>query len=186
MYHISRRPLTTLALSTVRTHNKRLSNSRGLVSWQGAPVYTLLSTRPGQTRLFRVAFSTSTRSKHSFGEGTPFPPSLPTLSYHNANLHADFDPYNYTKGRWLRNDAIERKARFIQFDFDALCRKIVALCPGALSITSCEKIEGGSNRVFVFHTDNGERLVAKLPFSVAGPPRYTTGSEVATVEYCTF
>ena len=114
------------------------------------------------------------------------PPSPLRKAYHNAKLNTDFDPYNYTKGRWLRNDAIERKARFIQFDFDALCRKIVALCPGAHSVTSCEKIEGGSNRVFIFQTDDGNRLVAKLPFSVAGPPRYTTGSEVATVEYCTF
>ncbi|KAL8717762.1 MAG: hypothetical protein Q9225_005023 [Loekoesia sp. 1 TL-2023] len=31
--------------------------------------------------------------------------------------------------------------------------------------------------------DNGRRVVAKLPFSLAGPPRLTTDSEVATIRH---
>ncbi|KAI9669662.1 MAG: hypothetical protein M1831_007358 [Alyxoria varia] len=53
----------------------------------------------------------------------------------------------------------------------------------ATSIESYDKKEGGFNRVFVFVLDNGKRIVAKLPFSLAGPPRLITNSEVATVKY---
>jgi hypothetical protein len=96
------------------------------------------------------------------------------------------DPYSYTSGRWLRRDAQERESRHINFDFDALCRNVLALCPSASSITSYEKKEGGFNRVFVFHTGNAKRIVARLPFSLAGPSRLTTNSEVATIKYCRF
>jgi hypothetical protein len=74
--------------------------------------------------------------------------------------------------------------RYIHFDFNAPQKKVIALCPGATSIASWEKKEGGFNRVFIFRTDNNERIVARLPFALAGPPRLTTNSEVATVEYC--
>ncbi|KAJ5093269.1 hypothetical protein N7456_009130 [Penicillium angulare] len=92
------------------------------------------------------------------------------------------DPHKYTSGRWLKNDKQEQALRFINFDFDALCEKMIKLS-GASSITNCEKIEGGSNRVLSFMFDNDKRLVAKLPFKVAGPPQLTTASEVATVKY---
>ncbi|KAH6611660.1 kinase-like domain-containing protein [Boeremia exigua] len=93
------------------------------------------------------------------------------------------DLFNYTGGRWLRQDALERDARHVQFDFDALRRRIIALCPGARSVTSYSKKEGGFNRVFIFHTDNAKRLVARLPFLVAGPRQLTTNSEVATIQF---
>lgn len=101
-------------------------------------------------------------------------------------MDTGLDPHAYTSGRWLRRDQLERDARYIAFDFDALCRRIVELCPGAASITTCDKKEGGFNRVFIFTTDNAKRVVARLPFAIAGPPRLTTGSEVATMEYREF
>ncbi|CBX94798.1 predicted protein [Plenodomus lingam JN3] len=94
------------------------------------------------------------------------------------------DPYRYTSGRWLRRDVLERESRLMQFDFDALRRKVLTLyCPGASSITSYDKKEGGFNRVFIFHTDNAKRIVARLPFALAGPSSLTTNSEVATIKY---
>lgn len=106
------------------------------------------------------------------------------LSHCIANLNADPDPYNYTSGRWLHQDALQRTSRNIQFDFDALCCRIIALCPGASSITSYDKKEGGYNRVFIFNTDNARRVVARLPFPMAGPRRLLTNSEVATIKFC--
>lgn len=94
-----------------------------------------------------------------------------------------FNPYIYTSGRWLRHDEQERSARHIPFDFEALSRRVVDLSPGASSIRECIKKEGGFNRVFLFTTDNGQRLVAKLPFTIAGPQKLTTQSEVATMHY---
>ncbi|KAI9759312.1 MAG: hypothetical protein M4579_002441 [Chaenotheca gracillima] len=96
---------------------------------------------------------------------------------------ANFDPYNYTTGRWLHCDKLERESRYINFNFDALCEKVVAFCPGGVSITGCEKKEGGFNRAFIYSLDNGTQAVARLPFPIAGPRRLITNSEVATISY---
>jgi hypothetical protein len=77
---------------------------------------------------------------------------------------------------------MESAACFIHFDFDDLCRRVVALCPGARAISSWDKKEGGFNRVFIFHMDNGKWIVARLPFGLAGAKRLMTNSEVATVD----
>lgn len=95
----------------------------------------------------------------------------------------DFDPYEYTSGRWLRNDAAQRDARHVRFDFAALCQKAIDASPGANKILQGVKMEGGFNRAFILHLDNGSSVVARIPFSVAGPPRLVTNSEVATIAY---
>ncbi|KAL8993080.1 MAG: hypothetical protein Q9169_006615, partial [Polycauliona sp. 2 TL-2023] len=86
-------------------------------------------------------------------------------------------------GRWLRWDKLERDSRFIEFDFAALCERMVDLSPGATSIASYEKREGGYNKVFIFTMDNTSRIVARLPTRIAGPPGLATSSEVATIKY---
>jgi hypothetical protein len=48
------------------------------------------------------------------------------------------------------------------------------------------KKKGVLTESFIFTTDNAKRVVAKLPFTPAGPPRLTTNSEVATMKYCEF
>ena len=98
----------------------------------------------------------------------------------------DIDPYAYTSGRWLRNDSHEREARFIRFNFDALCQRVVQFSPGADHIVDCEKKEGGFNRVFIFTMDTGTRIVARLPFESAGPAKLATASKVATIRFCKF
>ncbi|PGH15057.1 hypothetical protein AJ80_05682 [Polytolypa hystricis UAMH7299] len=47
----------------------------------------------------------------------------------------------------------------------------------------CPKTEGGFNRVFIFTLNNGKRVVAKLPFALAGPSNLATASEVATIKF---
>jgi len=42
---------------------------------------------------------------------------------------------------------------------------------------------GTSNRVFELELNNGSRLIAKIPFPIAGPAHFTTASEVATMRY---
>jgi len=46
-----------------------------------------------------------------------------------------------------------------------------------------EKKEGGFNRVFVLFLDNGARVIARIPYHIAGPRRLATNSEVATMAY---
>ncbi|TQB67840.1 hypothetical protein MPDQ_004518 [Monascus purpureus] len=94
-----------------------------------------------------------------------------------------FDPHSYSSGRWLRQDKSERAARYIKFDFNALCQKVLDVSPGADTITNCKKLEGGFNRVFVFTLNDARRVVARLPFALAGPAKLTTASEVATIKY---
>ncbi|KMU91683.1 hypothetical protein CIHG_09490 [Coccidioides immitis H538.4] len=93
------------------------------------------------------------------------------------------DPCSYTAGRFLHQDELQRNARHVQFSFSTLCEVAIGLCQGASRVTSYEKKEGGYNRVFVLACDNGERLVARIPTRVAGAPRLTTNSEVATIAY---
>ncbi|CZT04058.1 uncharacterized protein RCO7_05657 [Rhynchosporium graminicola] len=93
------------------------------------------------------------------------------------------DPYLYTTGRWLNRDKLQREARYIKFDFPALCTQAVNACPGATKVIRYEKKEGGFNRVFILYLDNGVRVVARVPFRIAGPRRLATNSEVATMAY---
>lgn len=101
-----------------------------------------------------------------------------------ANVCVAPDPRVYSEGRWFSWDKLERESRYINFDFAALCRRAVELCPGAVSIASYEKKEGGYNRVFIFTMNNASRVVARLPTRISRPPRLTTNSEVATIKYC--
>ncbi|KAL4792568.1 kinase-like domain-containing protein [Aspergillus venezuelensis] len=106
-----------------------------------------------------------------------------TASTMDTGLGMKIEPHAYTSGRWLRRDKLETDSRYIQFDFGALCQKVIELCPGANSIKTCRKVEGGFNRVFIFTLNNAKTIVAKLPFRPAGPAKLTTISEVATVRY---
>ncbi len=109
--------------------------------------------------------------------------SFPSRSIPCALIYPGLNPYKYTSGRWLRRDNLERDSRLLGFDFDALRKRVIELCPGATSIARYEKKEGGYNRIFIFTCDNARRVVARLPTSVAGPSRLTTNSEVATITY---
>lgn len=70
------------------------------------------------------------------------------------------------------------------FNFSALCERAAHVCPGASKVVKIEKREGGFNTVFLLTMDNGPCVVARVPTSIAGPPRLTTNSEVATMTYC--
>lgn len=96
------------------------------------------------------------------------------------------DPYLYTSGRWLHQDELQRQSRSLQFNFSRLCETAVKLCQGASEVVSYEKKEGGYNRVFILKLNTGQHVVARIPTSVAGPPRLTINSEVATIHYCMF
>ncbi|KAJ8114623.1 hypothetical protein OPT61_g3536 [Boeremia exigua] len=93
------------------------------------------------------------------------------------------NPHKYTNGCWLNNDRLNREARYVEFNFAALCGKAVSVCTGATKVVRYEKKEGGFNRVFILWLDNGAHVVARVPFRIAGPRRLTTNSEVATMAY---
>lgn len=74
----------------------------------------------------------------------------------------------------------------MHFDFDALLDLAVKCSPGAQQVTDCKKKEGGFNRIFMIHLDNGKTVVARIPTRIAGPPRLTVSSEVATLRFGTY
>ncbi|KAH8725094.1 kinase-like domain-containing protein [Phaeosphaeriaceae sp. PMI808] len=44
-------------------------------------------------------------------------------------------------------------------------------------------MEGGFSKALLLRKEDGSEVVAKIPFSTAGPPKYTTASEVAVLQY---
>ncbi|KAL8868093.1 MAG: hypothetical protein Q9174_005223, partial [Haloplaca sp. 1 TL-2023] len=93
--------------------------------------------------------------------------------------------FQYTKNRFVFNEAKELADRRVQFDMNALIR-IVAACTGSRSGT-CRHVEkygeGQFNKVFLMVTVEGKEVVAKVPQPNAGRPYFTTASEVTTMDY---
>ncbi|KAJ5341384.1 hypothetical protein N7541_010508 [Penicillium brevicompactum] len=82
-------------------------------------------------------------NKHS----APSPQTRLDCTSQGADLQelARLDPHSYTGGRWLNRDELERNSRHVMFDFSALCKRAIHICPGATRIVNCEKREGGFN-----------------------------------------
>lgn len=68
------------------------------------------------------------------------PRNSPAIEGTNASDILDGQaPYAYTSGRWLHWDKLQRDSRFVQFDFSALCQRVVDLCPEYDEIETCTK-----------------------------------------------
>lgn len=94
-----------------------------------------------------------------------------------------FDPYSYSRGRWLDRNEQRQTARRLDFNSSALLDVAVSCSHGAREVVACEKREGGFNRAFIVELDNGIKVVAKVPMQFACPAALTTMSEVATLRY---
>lgn len=101
-------------------------------------------------------------------------------------MHVDRRPFIFSRGHWLSHDSVRQTARQIHFNFPALCKRVVACCAGANSVASWSKQDGCISRTLIFHTDNGKRVVVRLPTPAAGPTSRNVNSGVATIKYCRF
>lgn len=61
--------------------------------------------------------------------------------------------------------------------------KVRVLWPIIRLAAQSKSSSGAYNRVFLLTMDTGAEVIAKLPFPNSGPPRLTTASEVATMDY---
>ncbi|KAL3487236.1 kinase-like domain-containing protein [Aspergillus germanicus] len=56
-----------------------------------------------------------------------------------------------------------------------------------MSTYNCAEIiklaEGGFNKVFFLRAKNSREVIARIPYPIAGPPHYTTASEMATMDF---
>jgi hypothetical protein len=75
--------------------------------------------------------------------------------------------------------------RYLKFDVDQLCAVAASTGSTESPIRTIEKMEGGFSKALLMSKEDGTEVVAKLPFSIAGPPKYLTASEAAVLQYCT-
>jgi hypothetical protein len=92
--------------------------------------------------------------------------------------------FKYTNGRFLANEKEAANRRYVKFDVDQLCA-VAATTDGKHSpVCAIEKMEGGFSKALLLRKEDGTEVVAKIPCTIAGPPKYTTASEVAILRYC--
>jgi hypothetical protein len=73
------------------------------------------------------------------------------------------------------------------FDVERLCE--IAASTGRQKyspVRAIEKMEGGFSKALLLRKQDGSEIIAKIPFPIAGPPKYTTASEVAVLQYRKF
>ncbi|KAE8146569.1 kinase-like domain-containing protein [Aspergillus avenaceus] len=98
----------------------------------------------------------------------------------SESLHEGF--FRYTSGRWVWDEEQQLRARYTPFNVSEL-RKIAAKATGSDYCVSMTKLaEGNYNKVFRLVMSDGNVVLARIPNPNAGPPFYTTASEVATTE----
>lgn len=74
----------------------------------------------------------------------------------------------------------ERYVKFRPTELQRIAGEAVkqVYCPGITKFA-----EGGFNKVFLLRAKNGREVIARIPTPIAGPPHYTTASEVATMNF---
>ncbi len=93
------------------------------------------------------------------------------------------DFFRYTSGRWLWDEERHLQDRYRAFNIEEL-KAVAAKSLGANECISMVKIgEGNFNKAFRLVMDNGTVGIARIPHPNAGPPTYTTASEVATMDF---
>jgi hypothetical protein len=92
--------------------------------------------------------------------------------------------FKYSTGHFIANEKRARDRRYVNFDLDQLCAIAAAAGGQHLPVCAIDKMEGGFNKALILRKEDGSEIVAKIPFAIAGPPKYTTASEVAVLQYC--
>ncbi|WEW59016.1 hypothetical protein PRK78_004484 [Emydomyces testavorans] len=105
--------------------------------------------------------------------------SLPFAKIQNLNR----DLFSYTSGRFLYNEDLRLRERYVEFDIAAL-KAAVAKYTGGGEVTKLVKLaEGGFNRVLLLTLESGLQVVVKIPYHITVPKKYVTASEVATLAF---
>ncbi|GJP88722.1 hypothetical protein AlacWU_01621 [Aspergillus niger] len=99
---------------------------------------------------------------------------------------SDTDLFQYTAGRWLRNEEKKLQNRYTPFNVSELKR----IAAHSISADTCtvimELAEGNYNKCFRLEMDNESTVIARIPHPNAGPRYYTTASGVATMDFVSF
>lgn len=96
---------------------------------------------------------------------------------------AQHEFFRYTSGRWLWDEEAQLRDRYRLFDVQEL-QAAAAKSVGAEKCVDMIKLaEGGFNKVFRLVMDNGKAVIARIPNPNTGSLRWTTASEVATMDF---
>ena len=82
-------------------------------------------------------------------------------------------------GRFDENQRL--KERYVRFDVQELMRAAAYAAKRDRCINISKMAEGGFNKVFLLTMDDGSEVIARIPTVIAGPRRFSTASEVATL-----
>ncbi|EZF79840.1 hypothetical protein H110_08353 [Trichophyton rubrum MR1448] len=117
----------------------------------------------------------------------PFKPNISSIFLQDlrtmgAGPNENDELFTYTSGRFLYNERCRLEERRVSFNVVAL-KDAAEKDVGHGKITSLQKLaEGGFNRIFLLTSEDGFQAIAKIPYSITVPKKYTTASEVATTD----
>lgn len=90
--------------------------------------------------------------------------------------------FRYTSGRWVWDEERQIQDRYKVFDISELQNVAAKAMKSNRCVSIIKLAEGGYNKVFRLHMDDGKTVLARIPNPNAGPSFYATASEVATME----
>ncbi|EAS33804.1 phosphotransferase enzyme family protein [Coccidioides immitis RS] len=88
----------------------------------------------------------------------------------------------YTSGRWLYNEPLQLKKRYVRFNVPAL-QQIAGRIASSRCVEMTKIPEGLYNKVFSLRMENGREILARIPNPNAGHPQRVVASEVATLDF---
>ncbi|KAF2276240.1 uncharacterized protein EI97DRAFT_377861 [Westerdykella ornata] len=80
--------------------------------------------------------------------------------------------FKYTNGRFLVNENHARERRYVKFDVDQLCAVAASASGQHSPVHAIEKMEGGFSKALLLRKEDGSEIIAKIPFSIAGPLKW--------------
>jgi hypothetical protein len=155
----------------------------GAVSRKPAVLISGLAFRNGfSARHFSTRCSKMTREALN---STDLRDRANNLSTSDRDHDGSFDRalFSYTSGRFLYNEALRLRERYVEFNVAAL-KEAVSQHTGHGRVVGLQKLsEGGFNRVFLATLENNSQAIVKIPYNLSVPKTYATASEAATLTY---
>ncbi|KAG5960060.1 hypothetical protein E4U57_000294 [Claviceps arundinis] len=91
--------------------------------------------------------------------------------------------FNFTRGRFVRDEEHEFALRRREFNVGELARRAARAVQADRCLSIKKFTDGMYNRALLLSMDNGKEVVAKIPNPNAGQAHFTTASEVATMKF---
>lgn len=95
-----------------------------------------------------------------------------------TDLQYGQDLFNYTRGRFVRNEEHEMSQRHIRFKVNELARCGAEAVGAKTCVGLGQYPDGMCNKSMLLTMDDGSRVVAKIPNPNAGLPHFTTAAKL--------